>query len=91
MEENLDQIALSIERSVKPASVVLEGGVVADDRLHAMCADDAVGIVGRVGDERSSLSMWQQLFGHRRIVLLSWRQRDLQWPRLRIDNGMDLR
>jgi len=94
VEEDFDTIALAVQLLVEASSVVLACGVVADNGLHALCTnrcDDAVCVVRCVGDKSATAGMRQQLFRHGRVMLLTWRQRELKGPTLSIDNGVDLR
>ena len=94
VEEDLDEIALTVELSIESAPIVFARGVVANDRLHPLRThrgDDAVCIVRRICEQHVPSSMRDELFGDGRIVLLPWRQGDVQWTRLSIDKGVGLR
>ena len=56
-EEDLDEIALTVERSIESAPIVLARGVVANDRLHALAdggrrASASLGLAAHVYQNR---------------------------------------
>ncbi len=93
MEEELNEIALAVEVAIEATPIVLPDGVHVHDRPHATGThrmNDAVCVVGAVGDPRLASCVWQEALRHRGVVLVAGRQRDVKRPAFRVDEGVDL-
>jgi len=91
VEEDLDEVPTAIQLSVeRQRSFTFWLGV--NYRLHAACADLGavlVGVVARVADESRPSRVVEQLEGRDQLVTLTWRQRDVERPPLRVDDRVD--
>lgn len=62
-------------------------------RLHAVVPNGfaaAIRVVASVGDERLATRMGEELIGHHHLVPLPRRERDVDGPALRVDDGVEL-
>src|SRR5206468_7785251 len=91
MNEALDMISERVQLAVEPP-LALASRIAVDHRLHPACTDridDAVRVVARVGDERTTARVRDQFLSHHRVVQLTWGQRDVDRPTLRVDEGVE--
>jgi len=68
-------------------------GVIADHDLHSLvscCADKPVGVVARIGDQRSALGVSEKLLDSSHFMALPSSQRDVERPRLDVDERVEL-
>ena len=67
-------------------------GLGVDYRPHAAranCQPERIRVVACVADERASAGVSQQLSGGDQLVALAGSQRDVDRPRLRVDDGVE--
>jgi len=92
VEENLDEIAPCVKGSIARKSPSTLGlGI--DHGLETTGADlgtKLVRVVAGVSDERGALRMIEQLRCGDQLVTLARRERDVDWPRFAVDEGVDL-
>jgi hypothetical protein len=84
VEPALHEVAHAIERAIHPSASALSLWVVADHQLHPSRThrvDDVVGVVSGVRDRSVAVITLEQLFSHRRVVLLTRLQRDVERSR----------
>ena len=94
VEEALDAITFSIQSAVETPSIPLPGGIAADNDLHCAASNLAcqvIGVVARVADEGTPLSVLEQLAGCGHVVAISRRQRDVERTPLEVGYRVDLR
>ena len=90
MKEDLDQMALPLERTVQPM-LLLPLGLRINDSLHASAAHgthEVVRVVAGIANQSLAMCMGKQLFGGYHLVPLARRQRDVERTRFRIDDGV---
>ena len=91
VEEDFDEVALAIELSSEPRFDVALGLRV-NDGLHSPIADGlkkAIRVVSGVTDERFASGVFEQLIGCHHFVPLPRRERDVDGPPLRVDDGVE--
>lgn len=92
MEEDFDPEACSVKAFVEPAAVPLPRGIAADDYAHAAAPNvvyELVGVVAAVADESFALGVGEQLAGNAHFVAVALGERDVERPRLGVDDNMD--
>ena len=90
MEENFDQIALTVVLAVEPA-LGLAFGLAVDDRPHSFGTDglkECTGIISSVPDEDFASRVFDERRRHRHFVSLSGREGDVQGPASSVDEGV---
>ena len=93
VEKTLDLIALEIELVVHVVVVPRTASLAANDRLHTALDhghDDAVGVVALIRKHGAPSRMFEEDFGHRRVMLLPWCYRDVERVSLRIRDGVEV-
>ena len=93
VEEDFDEVALPVESSDESVlDLALWLGV--DDGLHAArthSADELVGVVASVANERLASGVTKQLLGDAHLVALPRRERDVDGAAFGVDDGVELR
>jgi hypothetical protein len=93
MEKALDAIADRVELTVD-APTLLSARVRMDDRKHAQLSsilDGSIRVVASVGDEGFAFGMDEHLVGHRGLVLLTRRYREVERFTARRCDGVNFR
>ena len=92
VKEDFDQVALAVERAVEwacPFALRLR----VDDRLHSAFLDrraEVVRVVAGVTEEGVPAGMREELVRHDHLVALAGSQRDVDRPRPRVDERVEL-
>jgi hypothetical protein len=94
VEEQLDKVASSVESTIKYSSGSSYAlWPVGNHDLHPATLSDIhklVGVVPGVCEQCSALRMLEQLIRHRHFMRLTWRYRDVDRPRLGVDERVEL-
>jgi hypothetical protein len=93
MKEDLDEIALCVQSAVESTTIVFPRWVAADhwlDPARSEAACKVVGVIRRVSNERFAASVRQEHVRQRRVVLLARRDFDVERPRFRVNDRVEL-